>query len=459
MSRRFPAVDLLFAAVSPVVRAGREYPARIGRQTHPQQLVLKMKPGVLPAAVVQAVLRGAAIDALHQHLPDVYLVTIPGGIPGGSRVILAAHPLVDFVEPNRLRHHALDPDSPLDPATDAATAARIVAETDGGAPVISLDVAGPATRSSCRPPSITRGSAMSLSSRRSRRARPGAPFLPRLSQPRHRRRRRRRRFRPASPACSRRPRPAPPPRPSAQRLQQQIAAPGLAATGGVVGQVTDPSGNAIDSAQLNVGGRLFTTDASGLFWLRNLPAGTSSVTISAPGFPDQFLDATVAPGADTPFSVTWGSATEISAASCFRKAARRPTPSCRRSPAAPIVATAVCDADGQYSLWAPGRRRLYLQASHIGSDTTAVSSLTLTAGSTAMVNLAMPSLLGRIAGVVRDAALLPLPRPDPAYVRETQRQHGDRCRRQLRDGQPSARPVLLRHRLGRLLRPGDPGSR
>ena len=91
---------LCSSAVVPALRAGTEYPAKPGERVVPNQLLLKLKSGVLPAVVIPGFLPNAQVQAL--KLLDTYIVNAPGGIPPGISTLLAAHSLVDFVEPNRV---------------------------------------------------------------------------------------------------------------------------------------------------------------------------------------------------------------------------------------------------------------------------------------------------------------------------------------------------------------------
>ena len=86
--------------------------AKPGEQTVPNQLIVRMKVSVDPASVIPGFLRNAEIHAL--NLPDVYLIKNPNGIPPGIASLLAAHNLVDFVEPNRIRQATAVP-TPNDP--------------------------------------------------------------------------------------------------------------------------------------------------------------------------------------------------------------------------------------------------------------------------------------------------------------------------------------------------------
>jgi thermitase len=100
---------LLFLAS--FARAGHEFPARPGEEIAPQQLIVKLKQGVSPASIIPAYLPGAVIEPLRHA--DMYLVYVPSGTSSSASSQLAAHFLVEFTEPNRVRHSTLQ--SPNDP--------------------------------------------------------------------------------------------------------------------------------------------------------------------------------------------------------------------------------------------------------------------------------------------------------------------------------------------------------
>src|SRR6476661_4507811 len=104
-SKIWTIVILCASAAVPMLRAGTEYPLKPGEQVVPNQLLLKLKSGALPSAVIPAFLPNAQFQAL--GLLNTYIVNAPGGIPPGISALLAAHSLVDFVEPNRVRKTTL----------------------------------------------------------------------------------------------------------------------------------------------------------------------------------------------------------------------------------------------------------------------------------------------------------------------------------------------------------------
>ncbi len=105
---RVTALLLLSAATA--LWAGREYPQRPGEQVVANQLIVKLLAGTLPASVIPLYFPNATIRPL--GLPDVYIVRVPRPIPPGVSTQLAANPLVDFVEPDRVRHIITNPNDP-----------------------------------------------------------------------------------------------------------------------------------------------------------------------------------------------------------------------------------------------------------------------------------------------------------------------------------------------------------
>jgi hypothetical protein len=180
-------------------------------------------------------------------------------------------------------------------------------------------------------------------------------------------------------------------------------------TGGIIGQITDSAGNAIASAQVGVAGQSFLTDSSGLFWIRHVTAGSYPISISASGFPTQNLTVTVASGADTPLSVMmgvgYGSFTGVVTDQGVPVAAAI----VQALSAGAVIGAAVSDTNGQYTLWVSAGSGYTLQASQVGSTTSAVSPFSVASGGSSSVNLTLASLLGTIGGVVQDNLQNPVP--------------------------------------------------
>ena len=86
--------------------AGTEYPASPGDPVVPNQLLVRYKPGIASASVTSTMVPGAQAVPL-ANTPNVYLVQVPQGAPQNYSAQLSLNPLVDYVEPNRIRHTTL----------------------------------------------------------------------------------------------------------------------------------------------------------------------------------------------------------------------------------------------------------------------------------------------------------------------------------------------------------------
>src|SRR5579872_2967378 len=184
-----------------------------------------------------------------------------------------------------------------------------------------------------------------------------------------------------------------------------------AVNGAIIGQIVDTFGNPISGAQVTVNNQTITTDlnssdTTGLYRFGTLPAGTYPVTVSATGYATQSLSATVAPGADTSFTVTMGVTYGKFTGTVTDQGVGVAGAIVQALSAGLITGVAVADQNGQYALWVPGGT-YSVQASAIGRVTTTVSSLTVGTGGTTSVNLTLPRM-GAIAGTVRDGSSNPI---------------------------------------------------
>ena len=91
---------MLVCAAVPVF-AGREFTAGAAERTVDDELLIKLKRGANPT-VLSAIVPAAVIRLLHQEL-DLYQLRLPAGLLKMIAAQLAAHNLVDYVEPNRIR--------------------------------------------------------------------------------------------------------------------------------------------------------------------------------------------------------------------------------------------------------------------------------------------------------------------------------------------------------------------
>jgi len=63
---KIPALTILFlSAAVPALWAGKEYPAKPGEEVVPNQLLIKLRSGVLPATVIPGFLPTAQVQALN----------------------------------------------------------------------------------------------------------------------------------------------------------------------------------------------------------------------------------------------------------------------------------------------------------------------------------------------------------------------------------------------------------
>ena len=93
-------------ALAPILWAGQEYPALPGQAVVPNQVLVRYKPGTVGSSVLATLAAGSQIQAL-SHIPNLYLVQLPAGTSAAYSTQLSQHPLIDYVEPNRIRHATL----------------------------------------------------------------------------------------------------------------------------------------------------------------------------------------------------------------------------------------------------------------------------------------------------------------------------------------------------------------
>jgi thermitase len=88
--------------------AGKEFLAGPGETVVADQLLIGLQPG----ADIQAILASLAPRALVSLVSrdrNTYLLRLPPGVQASTSKLLAAHPWVNYVEPNRIRHIAVVP--------------------------------------------------------------------------------------------------------------------------------------------------------------------------------------------------------------------------------------------------------------------------------------------------------------------------------------------------------------
>ena len=105
MGRRFPSFIAKRPVCSffrqPACRPSREFEQQPGEQAAVNELIVRLRPGTTAATVLASIAPGSQVDSL----PDlnVHRIKIANRIAAEVSRQLANHPLVDFVEPNRIR--------------------------------------------------------------------------------------------------------------------------------------------------------------------------------------------------------------------------------------------------------------------------------------------------------------------------------------------------------------------
>jgi hypothetical protein len=104
--RTYPPILLSAFVLATSLWAGTEFPAKPGEEVVPNQLLVRYKSGTAGVSVAAMMLPGAQALPL-PHVPDLYLVQVPANAPSYYSTQLSQNPLVEYVEPNRIRHVAL----------------------------------------------------------------------------------------------------------------------------------------------------------------------------------------------------------------------------------------------------------------------------------------------------------------------------------------------------------------
>ena len=159
-----------------------------------------------------------------------------------------------------------------------------------------------------------------------------------------------------------------------------------ATLGALTGQITDANGNLI-SAQVTAGSQTITSDATGLYRIPALTAGTYTVTISTIGYPTLTLSATIAPGADTILPIVLGNTYGEFTGTVTNGGNAIPGAIVQAISNGLIMATAVADQYGNYNLWVTPPGTYNLQASALLSNNIVVTGVTVAANSSTAVNL------------------------------------------------------------------------
>ena len=104
MERGFRLLILSFGLIS-TVWAGRQFPAQPGEQVVPGEYLVRLFSRVSSVASALGLPAGSTVSDL--RLSNIHLVKLPSAVFAAQASLLANHPLVDFIEPNRLRRISL----------------------------------------------------------------------------------------------------------------------------------------------------------------------------------------------------------------------------------------------------------------------------------------------------------------------------------------------------------------
>ena len=106
---RKPRIALvLLLAAGQCAFAGKEFLAGAHEQVVPNQLLVGLQLGADIQQILNAVVPQAAASVI-SNKQNTYLITLPPGLQALASKALAAHPLVKYVEPNRIRNTTVLP--------------------------------------------------------------------------------------------------------------------------------------------------------------------------------------------------------------------------------------------------------------------------------------------------------------------------------------------------------------
>jgi thermitase len=111
-NRNLFVVLLLTLSAAPCLWAGKEFTAGPGESALPDQLIVKLHSGANINQLLASVVPQAFANLVSSQF-NAYVLQLPPGIQNLISKALAASPLVDYVEPNRLRKTNIGP--PNDP--------------------------------------------------------------------------------------------------------------------------------------------------------------------------------------------------------------------------------------------------------------------------------------------------------------------------------------------------------
>ncbi|MGC4050037.1 MAG: S8 family serine peptidase [Paludibaculum sp.] len=172
--------------------------------------------------------------------------------------------------------------------------------------------------------------------------------------------------------------------------------------GGLVGQVVDPSGNAIANAAVGMGGLNGNTDANGLFRFANVPPGTYTFTSSGGGYSARSQTVVIPGGADTHVRVELGTSTGVFTGTVRDGSVPLPNVVVQALSGGLVRQATVTDANGLYTLTVSAGSYI-LRASAVSRSTRVSSASAVSTGATTTVNFNLPAM-GSISGVIRNPA-------------------------------------------------------
>jgi hypothetical protein len=183
------------------------------------------------------------------------------------------------------------------------------------------------------------------------------------------------------------------------------------ATGGIVGQVVDADGMPVQSS-VSAAGQAVVTDASGLFRISGVPAGTHVITAAPAGFPSISSPVGVVAGADTTITLYAGVPTGRFAGRVSNTAGPLAGAIVQALQSGAIIAEAVADNTGAYSVTVPAG--VYdLRASNVSHASTTLPSRTVQPNGVQTVAILL-ARFGTITGTVRDSLGAPIANADIA---------------------------------------------
>jgi hypothetical protein len=179
-----------------------------------------------------------------------------------------------------------------------------------------------------------------------------------------------------------------------------------ASNGSVTGQVIMSIGVPIAGVTVSLNGLSIASDSTGLFRFSNLSPGTYTITASGGGYSTQTLSVGVVAGADSNLPIQMGVSYGRFTGTVTDSVGPVAGAIVQALSNGLILASAVADPTGTYSLWVPNGGTFNIRAAGVSRAAT-TQSQSVGAGGVTTVNLTLLQL-GAIEGVVRDASQSPV---------------------------------------------------